>query len=188
MMGRFCNICERKNSIYCNECLKNDETLNFRPLREHSEKFYYSSSWNSPGKNCFSWNTTNESAVETRVVYIGNTAYCPYCGNKALALQRNIKRFNDYEISGYCCLCDGALAESEYESLKAALIAEHEKELEGLKREWLPKLKYDADKLFQIEQTRRTNRFNSNKDYGCSYFSTINGKTPDTIDKLLHID
>lgn len=189
LKSRFCNICSRRGSEFCESCQQNDEALNFYPEAYYKDMFYYGSAWSNKDVNIFHWNTTNDVADETRTINIGSHAYCPYCAKEALPLQRDIKRYDDYRVTGYCCLCEGALAESAYKNTELVLLAKHEKELSDLKQQWLPKLKYDVDTLFRLQQTYREKRFNSNKEYcGKSYFTTINGDVPVTVDNLFDLN
>jgi hypothetical protein len=186
--NRFCNICARQNSSFCENCLKNDENLNFRPREHFKYMFTYSSCWKNKGETAYFWNTTNDTAIETRTVTIGSDEYCPYCGRKALSLQRAIKTFDNYSITGYCCLCEGALAEIEYRKKEQELLVRYEKERSDLRKEWSSKLSFNMDKLFEIQEEKRRQKFNNyTKDFSNNYFTTINDEIPTDIESILKL-
>ena len=80
---RYCQIC---NNNQCDGCVKDNIALHFIPKSNVREMFMYHShypdGYNKNSVGIYSWSTTNMTAVPTRTIYIGNTAYCPYCGEK----------------------------------------------------------------------------------------------------------
>ena len=184
MNNRFCNICIKRNTLACKDCLQKGENLNFVPHSEFRPMFDYHSSWHNGNTNIYSFNCNNTKSVQTRVIEIDGDMYCPYCGNKALVLYSD--HFDYGGLRGYCCLCDQALAEIEFQKELNRLNDEHEKKLYELQLAWKDKLKYNSRKLFDIQQRNREERFKTVDDV--SYFTTINGKTPETIERLFELD
>lgn len=150
-MSNKCEYCT--NTFFCKECDK-DWKDKFIPKKEIKHFF----NWNYIGIRgingyIWSWNSTHPDLKPTHYVVINNKKYCPYCGEETLCIQDE-----DLNIIGHCCICDGALAELEFESKKEDMQYRHQIELQELENEYKEKLKFCSDKLLDIKQERERQR------------------------------
>lgn len=67
------------------------------------------------------------NVLPTKVTTIGNYSYCFYCGRVARPIQNKIIKFEDYSITGYTCVCKGAMDEYEMREKVAELTTERNK-------------------------------------------------------------
>ena len=188
---RFCYACNRCGTDYCQTCVQKDGTcLHLVPMSKFRDMFhyhsYYPNGYNKDSVGVYSWNSTNMTAVPTKTIYLNHDEYCPYCGNRALPLQRRINSHNDYSVTGYACVCPGSQAEIEFISCEQALKEKHEQELHDLRKEYRDRLQYDLPKLFNMWQDHRQREFERSMKYenGRSYFTSVNGHTPENIEEL----
>ena len=106
--------------------------------------------------------------------------YCPYCGNKMYPIQDDVT----FTVTGYCCICEGARNEIEYENKKQILEEKHKKELLALSNEYQDKLTFDSDKLFKIKQRKEKESFEFfSRKY--NHFSTLNGEIYTDIEQIV---
>lgn len=83
----------------------------------------YRSSWNS---QC--------DAEPTKMIHMRSRPVCAYCGNVGFPLQPHIERFRDYEVTGYTCVCKGAMDEVEWKHDLCEMEKKHREELQALER------------------------------------------------------
>jgi len=140
---KYCNYCEYVNTDQCKECT-NDS--NFYPKKEYKE--YFKKGFCSQD---YYFDTANQKLKETTFVNIGNTNYCPYCGEEMFYIQENFSKYKDSSITGYCCLCDGAFKELEYLKIKKILKDKHRQDEYELGKEYSEQLKFNIEKLTEIK-------------------------------------
>ena len=87
-------------------------------------------------------------------------------------------------VVGYCCICDGARSEIEYEKEKAELERKHEIEMFELRCKYSYKLKFDSKKLLEIKQEMERKHLNFFRHDDC-HFTTLNGKPIEHIDDIV---
>lgn len=151
----YCNCCVNKGTDKCSNCYREDSRgwrhhIEFRPTKEVSKYFSYL------GNDEYMWNSiSREAPPVTKSVNIHNRNYCPYCANQMFPIQDP----DTLEVIGYTCFCDGAIAESQYEADKEAMLNKHEQELEELKNRYRPRLTTDVHTLFNIKQEQDRKSF-----------------------------
>lgn len=145
-MSSQCNHCINKEA--CAECDK-DWKDKFIPSDEVKHYFVkaYCGMRGIDGR-VYTWNSTNPSLIPTHYINIHNRPYCPYCGETMYPIQDK----ESLSVIGYCCICQGARNELEYEKKKKELEAKHQTELYDLKKLYENKLTFCSDKLFEIKQ------------------------------------
>lgn len=177
-MSLKCNYCANKKQ--CNECDKSWKDK-FIPLEEVKQYFNKSYVGIKGINGCqYFFDNTKESLVSTHSIQIGNKYYCPYCGETMYSIQDK----QTLEVIGYCCICQGARDEIDYEIKKRELGEKYAKELDNLQNEYKDKLLFCSDKLFEIKQEQERKDFNFYS-YECNHFSTLNGKVFTTIEQLI---
>lgn len=72
-------------------------------------------------------------AEPTKMIQTYGRPVCAYCGNQGLPLQPNI-RFNDYDVTGYSCVCKGAMDEEEWRQEITEVENKHYEEISAIKR------------------------------------------------------
>lgn len=174
-----CNYCVNKSQ--CDECRK-DWKDKFIPSADVKQYFRYS----YVGRTCgfdgwkYVFDNLNQNLVNTHSIVIEGKHYCPYCGESMYCIQ-------DKEILavvGYCCICDGARSEIEYEKEKAELERKHEIEMSELRCKYSYKLKFDSKKLLEIKQEMERKHLNFFRHDDC-HFTTLNGKPIEHIDDIV---
>ena len=128
------------------------------------------------GKQRYSFNTTNTDLIPTHDISIKGVHYCPYCGDIMFYVQEP----RTYAVIGYCCLCEGARAEIEYETHKRALILENEQRLLSHQKEYADKLTFCSEKLFEIHQQMEQKHFRPEP--RLNHFATLNGERYTSIE------
>ena len=130
----------------------------------------------------YQFKNANANLVPTHAIWIDNKPHCPYCGSSMYVIQ-DPETFTEL---GYCCICQGARDEIEYEKRKKELEEKYEKELVELEKSFRDKLKFRTDKLFEIKQKNEKEKFER---YNChvntGHFSTLNGKIYTDIDQII---
>lgn len=58
-----------------------------------------------------SFDTSYPDARETQTIKISRHHYCSYCSRLALPIQSEIYTKNNYKVTGYTCVCKGAMDE-----------------------------------------------------------------------------
>lgn len=177
-MSLKCNFCVNKEQ--CAMCDKNwkDKFIPSDEVRKYFHKGYCG----VRGINGCTWDfdTTNVSLKSTHFIRIGNTYYCPYCGEEMYSIQYK----ETFSIIGHCCICQGARDEIEYEKRKKELEEKHKNELNNLMKEYQSKLSFCSEKLFDIKQQQERNSFKFfTHEY--NHFSTLNGKIYDEIEQIV---
>lgn len=81
-------------------------------INPKAHKFF---SYASTGKERgYVFNTSHEDLKTTEVLFnIFSENYCAYCGERAKPIQSRIRKFKDYTVTGYTCICEGAFQELE---------------------------------------------------------------------------
>lgn len=174
-----CSYCV--NTGACEKCDKNWRDM-FIPSDE-VKRFFFKGYVGVRGMNgyIYDFDTMDESLVPTHSIRIGNTHYCPYCGEEMFCIQDR----ETLAVTGYCCLCKGAMAEIEYEKARKKLEEEYKKALANLQEEYRERLTFDAKKLVEEKHRQEMDSF---KFFGAdryNHFGTINGKSYTEIDQIL---
>lgn len=173
-----CNYCV--NTEQCSTC---DKTWKDKFIPSEEVKKYFNHGYvGVRGINGFTWDfdSTNESLKSTHFIIIGNTYYCPYCGDTMYPIQDG----ETLDIIGHCCICQGARDEIEYEKKAKELEEIHRKEIQNLRKEYEDKLTFCSEKLFDIKQQQEKDSFNFfSHEY--NHFSTLNGKIYNEIEQLV---
>ena len=177
-MSQKCNYCINKKQ--CNECDKGWKDK-FIPSEEvkHYFKRGYVGTMGINGR-VYNFDTTNEFLVNTHSVYIDGKYYCPYCGEIMYPIQDK----ETLDTIGFCCICEGAKAEIEYEKEKKELEKKHKEELYSLENKYIDKLTFCSDKLFDIKQRLERKHFEFFS-HNYNHFSTINGKPYNKIEDII---
>ena len=100
-----CNYCVNKD--FCSKC---DSKWKDKFIPNNDVKKYFNYGYvGVRGIHGYVWSfdTTNEKLISTHAIKIYNSLYCPYCGEKMLTIQDR----SSLATIGYCCICDGAMAE-----------------------------------------------------------------------------
>lgn len=177
-MSQKCNYCTNKNN--CQTCDKNwkDKFIPSDEVKQYFSRVYTGIG----GLNGYSYSfkNTSEDLVNTHYIIIDGKHYCPYCGERMFPIQDSLT----FMVRGYCCICQGARDEIEYEKKKKALEQKHEEELYSLRNEYRDKLVFCSDKLLDIKQKieREDFQFFDEKHY---HFSTLNDKPYSTIEQIV---
>jgi hypothetical protein len=100
---------------------------------KRAKKFFkWGSRYNGKNESGYRYSTTHEELEPTRTASIDGKEYCIYCGNPAYSIQANINRFNNYDVTGHCCICKNAMDEIDYRKEKEELQTKHYEEKEEL--------------------------------------------------------
>lgn len=172
-----CNYCVNKSQ--CNKCDKwKDKFIPSEEVKQYFRHGYVGTRGISG--YTYDFDNTNESLVTTHKIHIDGKYYCPYCGELMYSIQ------DKYTLStiGYCCICQGARDEIEYEQKKKELEKKYEEELCTLQKEYSDKLKFCSDKLFDIKQKLERNRFEFFS-HNHNHFCTLNGKPYTNIEQIV---
>lgn len=173
-----CNYCINKEQ--CSTCNR-DWKDKFIPSDE-VKKYFHQGYCGVRGINGYIWefDTTNTLLKPTHYIMIGNTYYCPYCGEVMYSIQEK----ETLETIGHCCICQSARDEIEYEEKKKKLEEKYKKEMQLLDREYKEKLSFCSEKLFDIKQQQERDSFKFfSHEY--NHFSTLNGKIYNEIKQLI---
>ncbi len=164
-----CNYCVNKSQ--CDECRK-DWKDKFIPSEEVRHYFVraYVGSMGTCGY-IYTFENCKKDLIPTHSVVIDGTHYCPYCGDTMYHIQDK----DTLATIGYCCICEGARSEIEYEKEKKELERKHEKEMFELRCKYSYKLKFDSKKLLEIKQEMERKYLNFFRHDDC-HFTTLNGK------------
>lgn len=183
-MSVKCSYCINKKE--CKECKKNGWFDKFIPYEDVKEYFIngYNGVRGYDGKHTWDFNNTNPKLLETHFILIKNKHYCPYCGEEMFPIQKEVLEFNDYSITGYCCICKGARTEIKYEKEKKELEERYKKKLESLDEKYNKRLKFNSEKLFKIKQQKEKESFESYSNKYC-HFSTLNGDKINDIKQII---
>lgn len=174
----MCNLCANKTTDNgCKDC-NAGEYNNFFPKSDIKKYFHYG--YSGPGKGSYYFNTTNEELKPTQSVLIKGTHYCPYCAKPSYCIQEK----DSLAVIGHCCICDGALAELEFESKKAELKQAHEKQMYDLACEYTDMLTFDMEQLFAIKQQQEKRSFEFHNHKKSSAYADRKSIVT-TIDELL---
>lgn len=178
-MSTKCNFCINKDR--CSEC-DPDRLDKFIPSKEIESYFEKGFVGSKRGIDNHIWyfNTTNEDLIPTHVIDIFGKHICPYCGEEMYPIQKPIT----LAVKGYCCICQGARDEIEFETKKRALSEKHAQEMSKLENEYHNKLLFCEDKLFAIKRAIEKARWESS-DHNHSHTSTRNCETITDIDQLI---
>lgn len=98
---------------------------------ERARKFFRRGFDGSP-EGIIYFDTDHELLRETKTL---NGEICCYCGNRALAIQANLRSKNrlhipksDYDVTGWTCCCKSAMDEYDFQDQVKALEARHRAE------------------------------------------------------------
>lgn len=169
-----CNYCVNKEA--CSSC---DITWCDKFIPNDDVRKYFSYGYNGVrGINGYTWDfdTTNEDLVQTHAIRIHHLLYCPYCGERMLPIQDS----TTLDTIGYCCICEGARAELEYERELEELKQNFETECVLLMGRYSDKLTFNTDKLLLIKNKIELERPHRK----LNHFSTLNGKEIHDIDDM----
>lgn len=124
-----------------------------KPSKYHQSCFNGNKETNGYG---WSWNSRHEDLTPTETVNIECQNYCVYCGHTAYPIQAGLRgygtpRDRDYDITGYCCICESAEKEKELKQKQKELRKKHKEEEYELRKEYQDFLKHDKIKLLTIE-------------------------------------
>ena len=173
-MANKCNYCINKSQ--CSECNIQDKFIPSEEVRWCFEHYYVGV--RGIDGCVWEWNSSRKGIEPTSEVQIEGSHYCPYCGETMFSIQGCLaKGIKNYDVTGYCCLCQGARNELAYKHKVKALKQKHEDELYAVQTEYREKLVYCTDKLFEIKQREEKKRFDFFKDHH-SYFNVV---TPNDI-------
>lgn len=177
-MSLKCNYCINKDQ--CNECDKGwkDKFIPSEEVKQYFNKVYVGV--RGIDGRIYSFDTTNKLLIPTHSICIDNKYYCAYCGEIMYSIQDK----QSLEVIGYCCICQGARYEVEYEKRKKELEKKHEEELRVLINEYKDKLSFCSDKLFDIKQTQEKKRFEFFS-HNYNHFSILNGKPFTDIEQIV---
>lgn len=176
-MSYKCNYCINKD--FCTTCDKDwyDKFIPNDRVKKYFEKSY--SGVKGINNYVYVYNSTNKDLVSTHSINIFGDMYCPYCGEKMFPIQKE----GFLIVVGYCCICEGAEAEIEYEKRKAELLSKHKKEISDLNMEFVDKLTFCSDKLLDIKHKKEKSLLK----YAAinhSHFGTQNGEPYKKIEQL----
>lgn len=168
-----CNYCANKNA-HCTTCTNE---CNFVPIEEVKEFFLYNP-YNNPMFSKYMYDSTNNNLIKTHSIKINNEYYCPYCSDKMYPIQ------DKYSLKtyGYCCVCEGARAEIEFEKRLKDLKKKHEDEINELQSEYIDKLTFCTNKLIEIK-VEKDKKSVVNKEL--THFCTLNGEKYTDINQLI---
>lgn len=88
------------------------------------------------GDNGSSYRTDWDSqcdAEPTKMILTSGRPVCAYCGNRGLPLQPYIPH-NDYDVTGYTCVCKGTMDEEEWRHEITEVENKHYEEMSAIKR------------------------------------------------------
>lgn len=102
---------------------------------------------------CDHFFNTGDKITPTKTVRINNLEVCAYCARRAKPLQKYL-HIEDYETTGYCCVCSDAMDEMDFQAqLKELEAAYNRAKADVYKR--MPKtnmLKLAALKIKSLQQ------------------------------------
>lgn len=178
-MSGICNYCVNKN-----ECEKCNKSWHDMFIPSDDVKQYFQKSYTGVGgMNGYSYHfdTTSETLVPTHSIRMHHSNYrCPYCGETMYPIQDK----DTLAVTGYCCICEGAKAELEYENKKKELEKEYAKKINDLQKEYQDKLSFCSEKLFEIKQKEEKNSFLFFS-HDFNHFATLNGKPYTEIEQIV---
>ena len=169
-MSVRCNHCI--NTSQCEECDKGWKDK-FIPSKE-VEHYFKNGYVGVRGINglTYHWVSDNPDLVPTHSINIDGTRYCAYCGEEMFPIQGYLAQgIDNYTVTGYCCICQGARDELEYKVKQEELTQKHEQEIKNLKNSYREKLKFCTKKLIDIKLKKIIKNCNSPYEY--NYFSGI---------------
>lgn len=185
-MSSICNYCINKSQ--CSECDKNwkDKFVPSEEVKHYFERHYVGV--RGIDGRVYSWNSTNPNLVPTTDIDIDKYHYhCPYCGEEMFPIQGYLAQgIDDYRTTGYCCICQGARDELEYQRKRIELEQKHAKELRDLDDQYRDKLKYCTDKLVEMRLSKIKKNLADNH-YTYSYFSTLNGEKYSSVEQFIKL-
>ena len=179
-MSSRCNYCINKSQ--CSECDKGwkDKFIPSEEVAHYFRKHYVGV--RGIDKCTYDWESTDENLVPTHSMVIDTTRYCAYCGEKMFPIQHAIKNGN-YDVTGWCCICQGARDEIEYEVKREKLAQKHAQEMREFDKSYQDKLKFCTEKLIDIQLKRIKENY---EDRGYNY-SHINVKEYHSVKQLMDL-
>lgn len=104
-----------------------------------------------------SWDSTS-GAEETKMIVDRYQHYCAYCGNSGLPLQPYFKGSFTHEgsdrVTGYACVCSGAMDEADYKQKVVELKDKYEEDLYHLKQQ-APKVNTEVIKTLAENKVKK---------------------------------
>lgn len=82
---------------------------------------------NSHG-HVYHFNTTHADLLPTATFKMGGY-FCAYCGESAYPIQANLRVHDDYDTTGYTCVCEDALADADHQRAVKELKKKHHEEM-----------------------------------------------------------
>lgn len=90
------------------------------------ERVYVGTRHGDATGHSWSWDSMNGSLKPTLThVVEGSRAFCAYCGNRAYPIQERI----GYQVTGFTCVCKGAMDEIEWMAVRQQMLDRHHDEL-----------------------------------------------------------
>lgn len=178
-----CKSCVNKERCQESGNLCTPHTSQFVP--DDNSRQFFSRWWVGNDKYEYHFDTKNPHWNHTHSISIDGINYCPYCGDVMYFLETDDKK-------GYCCICDGARAEIEYERELDSMLKRHKYELTNLKKEWSEKLVFDVKKLFEIKQRNEKEKFDRRNSMRRSpwvpnHVMTLNDRPLKSIEDMLTV-
>ena len=170
-MSSRCNYCTNKGQ--CSECDKGwyDKFIPSEEVKHYFHRHYVGVRGIDGSR--YGWVPDNPELVPTHSITIGSRHYCAYCGEEMFPIQGYLaKGINNYATTGYCCICQGARDEIEYEIKKEELAQKHEQEEQELKNSYREKLKFCTKKLIDMQLKEIIKDCESPYEY--NHFSDVN--------------
>lgn len=169
-MSSKCNYCTNKSQ--CSECDKGwmDKFIPSKEVEHYFERYYVGVRGINGSR--YEWNSSNPDHIPTHSITIGRTKYCPYCGETMFPIQGYLARgIDNYDITGYCCICQGARDELEYKNKQEELAQKHKQEMRDLEKSYREKLKFCTEKLIDMQLKKIIENCESPYEY--NYFSGV---------------
>lgn len=112
------------------------------------------------------WDSLHPDLEPTSVFWPGSyssgTPFCVYCCAKAHPIQKaytDIFLCTEYELVGYCCICDAAEAEKELRQQRQEMERRHKEEIKALDASFKERLREDKQARFDLHVALLENDF-----------------------------
>lgn len=173
---KICHLCQNQSHCKSNEELCDENKDKFVPndkVRHFFKRYYIGNDENGDRKYVTHVDLDNPDLQPTHSILVGSRLYCAYCGDRSI-----------HATAGYCCICDGALAEVEYNKELCELEAKHRLEKDELRKKWSGKLRFNIDRLLEVRHSHERSR-GSMWGENANHFTTINGNVIKKLEDIL---
>lgn len=173
---RVCHMCENQSHCQINGEMCGKDKDKFIPkekVKHFFTRYCIGIDENGDRKYFTHVDLDNPDLKPTHSILVGGHVHCAYCGEKSM-----------HVAAGYCCICDGALAEVQYNKELCELEAKHRLEMDELRKKWRKKLSFNLSRLLEVKQTQEKSRIDMWRDDVC-HFMTINGNKITDLEDLL---